>query len=62
VTMFVERKEAVLDAMRPIPADTLAGTAAKARVTATHRADLLRGNGTAADLQADALEEVLSFQ
>jgi len=62
VTMFVERKEAVLDAMRPIPADTLAGTAAKARVTATHRSDFLRGNGTAADLQADALEEVLSFQ
>jgi len=62
LTMFVERKEAVLDAMRPIPADTLTGTAAKARVTATHRDDFLRGNGSAADLQADALEEVLSLR
>ena len=56
--IYVERKEAVLDAMHPIPADTLAGTAAKARVTSTHRTDNLRGNDTASDLQADALDDI----
>lgn len=51
-------QHAVLEAMNATPADTLAGAAAKARVTARHRQDLLRGTDAPTEMQADALDHL----
>ncbi|SDF48061.1 hypothetical protein SAMN05216241_101224 [Limimonas halophila] len=56
---LLHRQFAVLEAMQAIPADTLAGAAAKARVTTIHRKDLLRDNDAPSDLQADALDALV---
>jgi len=56
---ILHRQFAVLEAMQAIPADTLAGAAAKARVTTIHRKDLLRDNDAPSELQADALDALV---
>jgi len=56
---LLHRQFAVLEAMQAIPADTLAGAAAKARVTTIHRKDLIRGNDAPSELQADALDALV---
>ena len=56
---LLHQQLSVLEAMQTIPADTLAGAAAKARVTSIHRTDFLRGEDAPSDLQADALEALI---
>jgi len=56
---ILHRQFAVLEAMQAIPADTLAGAAAKARVTTIHRKDFLRDNDAPSELQADALDALV---
>lgn len=57
---IVGRQHAIMEAMAAVPADTLAGSAAKARVTARHRRDMLRDD-TPSALQADALDDLVAW-
>lgn len=54
---LMDEQTAVLTAMARIPADTLTGAAAKARVTARHRRDLMTGD-VPTRMQADVLDHV----
>ncbi|SDG33332.1 hypothetical protein SAMN05216241_10934 [Limimonas halophila] len=60
IDTHMERMFAAADAMQLIPADSLAGVAAKARVTESHRRDNTESD-TLSCLQADALDELLTF-
>jgi len=60
IDTYMDHMFAVADAMQLIPADSLAGVAAKARVTASHRRDNTESD-TLSRLQADALDELLTL-